>query len=175
MTIPRPLVLACLACLVSSAAAAGPPAGRAPAQSEAPAPPPGTPAASEPPAESRLSSAIGLFAGVEEAWAASDAERLASLLDTTAVRITIKPGAPPTTALTRVAAAFLLQDQLRLVHTREFQVTRMECEKKRRVCRAFARWTGDWGGRQGTRAVRVMLVAQGNANRWLLTEIRAED
>ncbi len=120
-------------------------------------------------------SATRLFAGVEEAWAASDAERLTSFLDTTSVRIAIKPGAPLTSALTRVAAAFLLQDQLRLVHTQEFLVTRFQCEKKRRVCRALAIWTGDWGGRQGTRAVRVMLTAQGKGTRWLLTEIRAED
>jgi hypothetical protein len=120
-------------------------------------------------------SAIRLFAGVEEAWAASDAERLAALLDTTAVRIAIKPGTPLTSAQTRVAAAFLLQDQLRLVHTQAFQVTQLNCDKNRPVCRAQAIWTGDWGGRQGKRAVRVTLVAHSKANRWLLTEIRAED
>ena len=120
-------------------------------------------------------SPIRLFAGVEEAWAASDAERLAAFLDTTVVRIAIKPGTPLTSAQTRVAAAFLLQDQLRLVHTHAFQVTRFDCDKKRPICRAQAIWTGDWGGRQGKRAVRVTLVARSKANRWLLTEIRADD
>jgi len=168
--------LACPACAVWGTAFAGPATKRAPAQSETQAPPPAPPsAAPEPRAETATSSAIRLFAGVEEAWAVSDVERLTSFLDTTAVRISIKPGAPLTSALTRVAAAFLMQDQLRLVHTKEFQITRLECEKKRRVCRAIAIWTGDWGGRQGTRALRVTLVAQGKANRWLLTEIRAED
>jgi hypothetical protein len=125
--------------------------------------------------EASPGSAIRLFAAVEEAWAASDAERLASLLDTTSVRIAIKPGTPLTSAQTRVAAAFLLQDQLRLVRTREFQMTRFDCDKKRGICRAVALWTGDWGGRQGTRSVRVTLTARPLANRWLLTEIRAED
>ncbi len=119
--------------------------------------------------------AIRLFASVEEAWARSDAERLTSLIDTTAVRIALKPGAPLTSALTRVAAAFLLQDQLRLVHTRGFRMIRFECDKKRELCRAIAVWTGDWGGRQGNRAVRVTLTARPTTSRWLLTEIRAED
>jgi len=164
VTIGRPFALACLACFFSSGAAAQP----------APPPAPAVTAA-EPRAEAASLSAIRLFAGVEEAWASTDVERLTSLLDTTAVRIAIKPGAPLTSALTRVAAAFLMQDQLRLVHTQEFQVTRLDCDKKRRVCRAYAIWTGDWGGRLGTRAVRVTLVAQAKAGRWLLTEIRAED
>jgi hypothetical protein len=132
-------------------------------------------ARAEPPADQAPTSAIRLFARVEEAWTASDAARLASLLDTTAVRIAIKPSSPLTSALTRVAAAFLLQDQLSLVRTDEFRMTRFDCDKKREVCRAIATWTGDWGGRMGKRAVRVTLTARGRANGWLLTEIRAED
>ena len=165
MTIRRPIALAWLAWLACLFA-----------QSEAqPSPPPAPAAAPEIRADMATVSAIRLFAGVEEAWASADVERLTSLVDTTAVRIAIKPGAPLTSALTRVAAAFLMQDQLRLVHTQGFQIKRFDCEKKRRVCRAFAVWTGDWGGRQGTRAVRVTLVAQAKSARWLLTEIRAED
>ncbi len=155
MTIARLLVLALLA------------------SSAVPHSAPAQPAETRP--EAAPGSAIRLFAAVEEAWAASDAERLASLLDTTSVRIAIKPGTPLTSAQTRVAAAFLLQDQLRLVHTQQFQMTRFDCNKKRGICRAVALWTGDWGGRQGTRAVRVTLTARPLANRWLLTEIRAED
>ncbi|HYR51888.1 MAG TPA: hypothetical protein VET83_04670 [Candidatus Dormibacteraeota bacterium] len=116
-----------------------------------------------------------LFADVEEAWGRSDAERLTALLDTTTVRIALKPGAPLTFAVTRVAASFLLQDQLRLVHTRRFQMVRFDCDKKGALCRALAVWTGDWGGRQGPRAVRVAFTARPAAGGWLLTEIRAED
>ena len=154
MTFPRALLTASL---VSTLAAM-------------PVPPP-------PPAEPLPvpATAIGLFAAVEEAWAASDAERLGSLVDTTAVRISIKPGTPLATASTRVAVTFLLQDQLRLVHTKEFRVTRFDCDRKRGFCRAYALWDGDWGGRQGTRAARVTLTARPRAGRWLLTEIRAED
>ena len=130
------------------------------------------PATTAPPS---FPSALGLFASVEETWGASDAERLSFLVDTTAVRIAIKPGTPLATAATRVAVAFLLQDQLRMVHTSAFQVTRFDCDRKRGTCRAFALWTGDWGGRQGKRAVRVSLTARPRAGRWLLTEIRAED
>jgi len=126
-------------------------------------------------AETAPGSAIRLFAAVEEVWGASDAERLAALLDTTSVRIAVKPGTPLTSAQTRVAAAFLLQDQLRLVRTQDFRMTRFDCDKKRGICRAVALWTGDWGGRQGVRAVRVTLTARPMAGRWLLTEIRAED
>lgn len=153
MTVPRLLMLAILASTWASAGGAY----------------------AQPPADQAPPSAIRLFAGVEEAWAASDAERLASLVDTTTVRIAIKPGTPLTSALTRVAAAFLLKDQLSLVRTAEFRMTRFDCDKKRDVCRAIASWTGDWGGRQGTRAVRVTLTARARANRWFLTEIRAED
>ena len=151
-----------LAGLASSALAAG--------TSEAP---PST--AADPRSELGPLTAVRLFADVEDAWAASDAERLASLVDTTAVRIAVKPGAPLTAALTRVAAAFLLQDQLRLVRTLSFQMTRFQLDPKRRLCRGTATWTGDWGGRQGKRAVRVALVARASNNRWFLTEIRAED
>jgi len=118
--------------------------------------------------------AISLFAAVEEAWSGSDAERLGSLVDTTAVRISIKPGTPLATAPTRVAVTFLLQDQLRLVHTSEFRVTRFDCDAKRGICRAYATWNGDWGGRQGTRAAKVTLTARPRSGRWLLTEIRAD-
>jgi hypothetical protein len=138
-----------------------------------PAPPPPVPADAAP--APSYSTAISIFAAVEEAWAASDAERLGSLVDTTAVRISIKPGTPLATASTRVAVTFLLQDQLRLVHTKEFRVTRFDCDRKRGFCRAYALWNGDWGGRQGTRAARVTLTARPRTGRWLLTEIRAED
>ncbi|TMQ61673.1 MAG: hypothetical protein E6K77_09750 [Candidatus Eisenbacteria bacterium] len=151
-----------LAGLASSALAAGTPEA-----------PPST--AADPRSELGPLTAVRLFADVEGAWAASDAERLASLVDTTAVRIAVKPGAPLTAALTRVAAAFLLQDQLRLVRTLSFQMTRFQLDPKRRLCRGTATWTGDWGGRQGKRAVRVALVARASNNRWFLTEIRAED
>jgi hypothetical protein len=168
VTLPRTLLLACLA---SGALAAV--SERSAAAAASPETPP--PAEAEIRAEAGATTAIRLFADVETAWAASDAERLASFVDTTAVRIAVKPGAPLTAALTRVAAAFLLQDPLRLVRTQVFQMTRFDCDKKRRLCRATAVWTGDWGGRQGKRAVRVTLTARPRANRWLLTEIRAED
>ncbi len=74
-----------------------------------------------------------------------------------------------------MAVAFLLQDQMRLVHTQSFRVIRFDCDRKRGFCRAAALWTGDWGGRQGKRAVKVTLTARRQASRWLLTEIRAED
>jgi hypothetical protein len=165
--------LALLVCLDSCAFAVGFVSERSALAAGSTETPP--PAAAEARAEAGAATPIRLFADVEEVWAASDAERLASFVDTTGVRIAVKPGAPLTAALTRVAAAFLLQDQLRLVRTQGFQITRFDCDKKRRLCRATAVWTGDWGGRQGTRAVRVTLVARPRANRWLLTEIRAED
>jgi hypothetical protein len=127
------------------------------------------------PRQSAAPTPFQLFADVEEAWGQSDAERLTALLDTTTVRIALKPGAPLTFAVTRVAASFLLQDQLRLVHTRRFQMVRFECDKKRDLCRAQALWTGDWGGRQGPRAMHVAFTARPAAGGWLLTEIRAED
>jgi len=127
------------------------------------------------PAETHAPTALWLIAAVEEAWAASDAERLASLVDTTTVRIAVKPGAPLAAALTRVAAVFLFQDQLRLVQTQGFRVAKFEMDPKKALCRATAVWTGDWGGRRGKRAVHVALTARPQNNRWLLTEIRAED
>jgi len=136
--------------------------------------PPATAPAPEP-RQNAAATPFQLFAQVEEAWGQSDAERLTALLDTTTVRIALKPGAPLTFAVTRVAASFLLQDQLRLVHTRRFQMVRFDCDKKRNLCRAQALWTGDWGGRQGPRAVRVAFTAHPAASGWLLTEIRAED
>ena len=159
MTLSRTLLLACLAWSTLAAAA--------PETPSAPAP--------EVRADSGPVTAIRLFSIVEEAWAASDTERLTSLVDTTVVRIAVKPGAPLTSALTRVAAAFLLQDQLRLVRTQSFQVRQFNCDQKKRLCRATAIWTGDWGGRQGNRAVRVTLTAKPVSNGWLITEIRAED
>jgi hypothetical protein len=117
---------------------------------------------------------VRLFAAVEEAWAASDAERLASLVDTTSVRIALKPDAPPTTAMTRGAALFLFKDQMRLVGTREFRVLRVEVAD-RGPARARARWVGGWGGRHGMRTVRVMLTAALNPSGWLLTEVRTAD
>ena len=119
-------------------------------------------------------SPLHLLASLEEAWLASDAERLASLVDTTSVRIGIKPGVPPAAAVTRNAAAFLFQDQLRLVKTQEFRVVRLEISKKR-VARAVALWDADWGGRQGVRTLEVKLTAIPMTGRWLLTEVRAED
>lgn len=117
---------------------------------------------------------VRLFAAVEEAWSASDSERLASLVDTTVVRVSVTPDSPPTTALTRSAASFLFQDQLRLVRTRSFHIVRVDVQKKGRAI-GTALWSGDWGGRQGPREVKVMLSAALRGNRWLLTEVRASD
>jgi hypothetical protein len=117
---------------------------------------------------------VRLFAAVEEAWTASDSERLASLVDTTVVRVSVSPGSPPTTALTRSAAAFLFQDQLRLVKTRSFHLVRVDVQKKGKAV-GTALWSGDWGGRQGEREIKVLLTAASRGNRWLLTEVRAND
>jgi hypothetical protein len=119
-------------------------------------------------------SAIQLFAAVEAAWAVSDGERLAALVDTTRVLIGLKPDAPPATAVTRVAAAFLFTDQMRLVSTREFRVVKIEVPGKG-PARATALWTGDWGGRQGVRRVQVELRGGQAQGGWLLTEVRASD
>jgi hypothetical protein len=119
-------------------------------------------------------SAVGLFAAVEVAWSASDSERLAALVDTTVVRVSVTPGTPPTTALTRSAAAFLFEDQLRLVKTRAFHLVRVEVQKKGKAV-ATGVWLGDWGGRQGEREIQVSLAAALRGNRWLLTEVRAND
>lgn len=144
-------------------AAAAPPTPISPQEA---APPVAAPA---PPA-----TALRLFTAVETAWAASDAEGLASLVDTTVVRIAVKPGAPPTSALNRVSAAFLFQDPMRLVRTREFRVVRVDVSDKGSA-RATARWVGDWGGRQGIKQVRVTLTAGLRAGAWLLTEVRTSD
>jgi hypothetical protein len=139
----------------------------------------GTASSSEPEAASvnrprEPDSAVGLFAAVEEAWSASDSERLAALVDTTVVRVSVTPGTPPTTALTRSAAAFLFQDQLRLVRTRSFRLVRVEVQKKGTAA-ATGVWFGDWGGRQGEREIKVLLSAALRGNRWLLTQVRAND
>lgn len=136
-----------------------------------------TPAEASPAAEASShgdDSAIRLFAHVEEAWSAGSADRLAELVDTTVVRIALKPGSPLTSAVTRSAAAFLFQDQLRLVSTVSFRIVQVEISKKGKA-RATAEWTGDWGGRQGAREVKVDLAAAISGNRWLLTEVRAND
>ena len=119
-------------------------------------------------------SPVRLFAAVEEAWSSSDAERLAMLVDTTVVRVSVTPGSPPTTALTRSAAAFLFQDQLRLVKTQSFQLVRIDVQKKGKAV-GTALWAGDWGARQGVREIKVVLTAAPRGNRWLLTEVRAND
>ncbi len=152
---------------------AGPVLRPALAQADQPPPPPAAapaPAAPAPPA-----TALQLFAAVEEAWAASDAERLGALVDTTSVKISIKPDAPPTAALNRVAAAFLFQDPMRLVRTSSFRVIRVNVSD-RGTARATARWIGDWGGQRGMRRVRVELEAAAvRTGVWLLTEVRSSD
>jgi len=125
--------------------------------------------------ETGPASALRLFASVEEAWIKPDAERLASMVDTTSVRIAVKPGAPLTAALTRGAAAFLFQDQLRLVQTHGFRIVRFEADSKKPTARATATWMGDWGGQRGKRSVQVTMTARSVGGVWLLTEIRAED
>jgi len=129
--------------------------------------------ADEPPPESPIASPAALFAAVEEAWLRADGERFASLVDTTAVRIALKPGESPKAAVTRTAAAFLFQDQVRLVATKEFRVVRFQPSK--RGVTAAAAWRGDWGGRRGERDVEVTLIAARRAGRWLLIEVRAKD
>ncbi|HEY7728140.1 MAG TPA: hypothetical protein VID50_06765 [Candidatus Eisenbacteria bacterium] len=154
----------------------------APASAGETAPPPGPPPAAAnpaPPAGAARAvapqpTAVRLFAAVEEAWSVSDADRLASLVDTTSVRIALKPDAPPTTAITRAAAAFLFRDPMRLVGTREFRVVRVEISEKG-LARAQARWLGDWGGQRGMRRVRVHLTAGAGPSGWLLTEVRTAD
>lgn len=123
--------------------------------------------------EIRCATALQLFSAVEDAWFRSDTDRLAALVDTASVHIAVKPGAMPTNALTRSAAAFLFQDQLRLVQTQAFQVTRVNVGKT--TATAVARWIADWGGRQGVRTVEVSFLATPSGGRWLLTEVRAKD
>lgn len=160
------LVLSSAAPLATRAAWADPPP--APAGATAPQAPPSSPPA---PVDS---TAVQLFAEIEVAWSVSNAERLAAMVDTTAVRIGLKPGAPPASAMTRNAAAFLFRDQLRLVETRAFRVVRVEVGAKG-TARAVARWLGDWGGRQGLRDVEVELNAAVTAGHWSITEVRAND
>jgi hypothetical protein len=119
-------------------------------------------------------SPIHLFAAFEEAWTAQEADRLACLVDTTTVRIALKPGSPPTSAMTRSGVSFLFRDHLHLVKTTSFRIVRFEVSKKGKA-QATASWTGDWGGRQGTREITVGLVAFQNGNRWQITEVRAND
>jgi hypothetical protein len=113
-----------------------------------------------------------LFAAVEEAWSSGDADGLADLVDTTSVRIGLKPGGSPTAAMTRSAAAFLFQDQFRLVTTQSFQLLRMTTDTG--ATTATARWIGDWGGSQGMRRLKVTLEAIYVAGRWYLREVRVK-
>jgi hypothetical protein len=147
------------------------------ARAEAPPPPPPAAAPSSdarPDVRPALRNATPaqLFAAVEEAWSSGDAGGLADLVDTTSVRIGLKPGATPTAAMTRSAAAFLFQDQLRLVTTQSFQLLRMEMGTG--TSTANARWTGDWGGTQGTRRLKVTLAATYIGGRWYLREVRVK-
>ncbi len=119
---------------------------------------------------------VQLLAAVERAWIGADANGLASLCDSTVVRVALKPGSPPATAPTLNAVAFLIHDQLRLVVSRRFQVIRVEVNAKKRTARAKARWIGEWGGARGVRDVEVLLHARALGDSgWLLTEIRAND
>lgn len=148
-------------------------AGVSSADEPAPATPPApttTPAAA---AESPTDTPAALFAAVEAAWIHADGDRFASLVDTTEVRIALKPGEPPTAAVTRTAAAFLFQDQIRLVKTKEFRVVRFNPSK--RGVTAIAAWNADWGGRRGQRDVEVTLIGARRGGRWLLLEVRTKD
>jgi hypothetical protein len=161
------LLVAAATIVVAPAGAETAPGGTASGSS-----PSGPPAPPAPPADS---TAVQLFASVEAAWARGDAERLAALVDTTVVRIGLKPGAPPASAVTRNAATFLFHDQFRLVDTRSFRVVKVEVSLSKKTARAVARWTGDWGGRQGLRDVEVEVTAAESGTRWRLTEVRAND
>jgi len=136
-------------------------------------PPPTSPPTPTPAPEIATNTPAALFAAVEDAWIRADGERFASLVDTTAVRIALKPGEPPTAAVTRTAAAFLFQDQIRLVKTKEFRVVRFHPSK--RGVTAIAAWNADWGGRRGQRDVEVTLIGARRAGRWLLLEVRTKD
>ena len=120
-------------------------------------------------------SPIRLFATLEEAWIANDTEHLAALVDTATVRIALKPGAPPTSAMTRSAVAFLFRDQLRLVKTTSFQIVRLDVTSKKGRAQAVALWSGDWGGSQGVREVEVGLQAALQADHWEIIEVKAND
>jgi hypothetical protein len=169
--------IACAPGMASTVAAESAPLAQPPAAGTTPPParPDQPPATFLPPGEAAVpATPVRLFAAVEEAWIASSAERLAALVDTTRVRIALKPGAEPSTAVTRGAAAFLFQDPMRLVQTREFRIVKVEVPGKG-PARATARWVGDWGGRQGVKRVRVTLLAKPAAGGWLLTEVRSSD
>lgn len=119
---------------------------------------------------------VQLVAAVERAWIGAESNALASLCDSAVVRVALKPGSPPATAPTLGAVAFLIHDQLRLVVSRHFHVVRLQVNAKKRTARAWARWSGEWGGTRGTRDVEVVLQARAAADSgWLLTEIRAND
>jgi hypothetical protein len=161
------------ATLTAAALLVSPPAPRAVRAEQAPP-------VEAPPVPRVEDSPLKLFAAVEEAWLASDAERLADLVDTTVVRITLEPGTPPTSAITRNAALFLFRDQLRLVKTHSFRVTRLEVAQKSKqaaqaTASATATWSADWGGRRGIRDLKILFVAVPSGNRWVLTEVRAND
>lgn len=142
---------------------------------------PASPSSDEKPEEPRLetpalpasgpATPVRLFAAVEEAWIAGNAEAFAALVDTTAVRIALKPGATPTAAPTRSAAAFLFQDQLRLVTSQTFQIRKIVVSKS--TASAEGLWTGSWGGGAGVREVKVTLTGAASGGRWLLREVRA--
>jgi len=169
-----PIALAAVAIASPAAPNAEPAPPTTPPSSDARSAPPETAPAPEPArSEIRCATALQLFAAVEDAWFRSDAERLAALVDTASVHIAVKPGAPPAAAVTRSAAAFLFHDQLRLVKTQAFQMTRVSVGKGSGA--ASARWIADWGGRQGVRTVEVSFVAAPSGGRWLLTEVRAKD
>jgi len=144
----------------------------APARRGAADPPPPSPEITSP---LRSDSPVWVFASLEEAWMANDHDRLAALVDTATVRIALKPGAPPTSAMTRSAVAFLFRDQLRLVNTTSFQIVRFEASVKKGQASATAKWSGDWGGKQGVREVDVLLQAALHGNRWEIIEVRAND
>ena len=119
---------------------------------------------------------LQLFAAVERAWSEANPNALASLCDSSVVRIALKPGSPPATAPTLGAVAFLIHDQLRLVVSHRFHVVRLEVDAKKRTARAWARWVGEWGGAKNTRDVQVTMQARASGDMgWLLTEIRAND
>ena len=163
-----------LLCAAALAFVASSVPGRATADPPPPKPDLAPSVTATPLAPLRADSPVWVFAGLEEAWMANDPERLAALVDTATVRIALKPGSPPTSAMTRSAAAFLFRDQLRLVNTTSFQIVRLDVSKKGRA-QAVALWSGDWGGRQGVREVQVGLVAVMHGNRWEISEVRAND
>jgi hypothetical protein len=162
--------------LLASAFAPGAEGGAAP-PAPAPAPEPGGDRSELPSIRpAPQGSAVELFAAVERAWIAGDAGALASYCDSAAARVSLKPGGSPASAPTMGGLAFLIHDPLHLVATRSFRVVRMTVGPKKPEARAWARWSGDWGGDKGVRELEVVLAARGRADgRWLLTEIRASD